>query len=37
LHDGSPRVTLIDGIALEADLQGTILYLRNDDQPGVIG
>jgi D-3-phosphoglycerate dehydrogenase / 2-oxoglutarate reductase len=37
LHDGSPRVTLIDGIALEAELQGTILYLRNDDQPGVIG
>jgi D-3-phosphoglycerate dehydrogenase len=37
LHDGSPRVTLIDGIAVEADLQGTILYLRNNDQPGVIG
>jgi D-3-phosphoglycerate dehydrogenase len=37
LLDGSPRVTLIDGIAVEADLQGTILYLRNNDQPGVIG
>jgi D-3-phosphoglycerate dehydrogenase len=37
LHDGSPRVIQIDGIPLEATLTGTILYLRNDDQPGVIG
>jgi D-3-phosphoglycerate dehydrogenase len=37
LHDGSPRVIQIDGIPLEAPLAGTILYLRNDDQPGVIG
>ena len=37
LHDGSPRVIRIDGIPLEAPLAGTILYLRNHDQPGVIG
>ena len=27
----------IDGIPLEAQLAGTILYLRNRDEPGVIG
>jgi D-3-phosphoglycerate dehydrogenase len=37
LHDGSPRVLAIEGIPLEAQLEGTILYLRNRDQPGVIG
>jgi D-3-phosphoglycerate dehydrogenase len=37
LHDGSPRVIQIDGIPLEAQLDGTILYLRNNDEPGVIG
>ena len=37
LHDGSPRVINIDGIALEAQLEGTVLYLRNRDEPGVIG
>ena len=37
LHDGTPRVIQIDGIALEAQLDGTILYLRNHDEPGVIG
>ena len=37
LHDGTPRVINIDGIALEAQLTGTMLYLRNLDQPGVIG
>jgi len=37
LHDGTPRVINIDGIALEAQLDGTVLYLRNLDQPGVIG
>jgi D-3-phosphoglycerate dehydrogenase len=37
LHDGSPRVIMIEGIPLEAQLEGTILYLRNDDRPGVIG
>jgi D-3-phosphoglycerate dehydrogenase len=37
LHDGSPRVIQIDGIPLEAQLVGTILYIRNNDEPGVIG
>jgi D-3-phosphoglycerate dehydrogenase len=37
LYDGSPRLLQIDGIPLEAQLEGTILYLRNDDKPGVIG
>lgn len=37
LHDGTPRVINIDGIALEAQLTGTMLYLRNADKPGVIG
>ncbi|HJZ64715.1 MAG TPA: phosphoglycerate dehydrogenase [Candidatus Acidoferrum sp.] len=37
LHDGSPRVLAIEGIALEAQLAGTILFLRNVDEPGVIG
>jgi D-3-phosphoglycerate dehydrogenase len=37
LHDGSPRVLQIDGIPVEAELEGTLLYLRNEDKPGVIG
>jgi D-3-phosphoglycerate dehydrogenase len=37
LHDGSPRILQIEGISLEAQLEGTILYLRNRDEPGVIG
>jgi D-3-phosphoglycerate dehydrogenase len=37
LHDGTPRVINIDGIALETQLDGTVLYLRNHDEPGVIG
>ena len=37
LHDGSQRVLVIEGIPLEAQLEGTILYLRNRDKPGVIG
>ena len=37
LYDGTPRVIMIEGIPLEAQLEGTILYLRNDDKPGVIG
>ena len=36
-HDGSARVLGIEGIPLEAQLEGTILYLRNRDEPGVIG
>jgi D-3-phosphoglycerate dehydrogenase len=37
LHDGSPRALQINGIPLEAQLEGTILLLRNRDEPGVIG
>jgi D-3-phosphoglycerate dehydrogenase / 2-oxoglutarate reductase len=37
LHDGTPRVISIDGISLEAQLDGTMLLLRNNDKPGVIG
>jgi D-3-phosphoglycerate dehydrogenase / 2-oxoglutarate reductase len=37
LHDGTPRVLQIGGIPVEAQLEGTILYLRNRDEPGVIG
>ena len=37
LHDGSPRLLQIGGIPLEAQLEGTMLYLRNRDEPGVIG
>jgi D-3-phosphoglycerate dehydrogenase len=37
LHDGTPRMLQIGGIPVEAQLEGTILYLRNRDEPGVIG
>ncbi len=37
LHGTSPRILSIDGIALEAPLEGTLLFLRNRDVPGVIG
>ncbi|HVO58274.1 MAG TPA: phosphoglycerate dehydrogenase [Dongiaceae bacterium] len=37
LFDGTPRVLAIDGIALESQLEGNILYLRNHDEPGVVG
>jgi D-3-phosphoglycerate dehydrogenase len=37
LHDGTPRVLQINGIPVEAQLEGTLLYLRNRDEPGVIG
>jgi D-3-phosphoglycerate dehydrogenase / 2-oxoglutarate reductase len=33
----SPRLVLIDGIAVEAPLEGTMIVTRNDDEPGVIG
>src|SRR5215467_7150499 len=36
-HDGSARLLMVEGIPLEAQLEGTILYLRNRDEPGVIG
>lgn len=35
-HD-SPRLVSVNGIAVEAPLDGTLLILANHDQPGVIG
>ena len=34
---GTPRVELIDGVDIEAPLEGTLLVIRNEDLPGVIG
>ncbi len=36
-QDGSARLLAIDGIELEAPLEGTLLITRNRDVPGVIG
>jgi D-3-phosphoglycerate dehydrogenase len=36
-QDGSPRILSLDGIGLEAPLEGTLLLTRNQDVPGVIG
>ena len=33
----SPRLVLLDGIGVEAPLSGTMIVIRNNDQPGVIG
>jgi D-3-phosphoglycerate dehydrogenase len=33
----SPRLALVDGIAVEAPLEGTMIVVRNADRPGVIG
>jgi D-3-phosphoglycerate dehydrogenase len=37
LYDTTPRILNIDGIQVECDLEGTILFTRNRDVPGVIG
>jgi D-3-phosphoglycerate dehydrogenase len=37
LHGTSPRLLSCDGIDIEAPLQGTLLFIRNQDVPGVIG
>jgi D-3-phosphoglycerate dehydrogenase len=36
-QDGSARIVALDGIGLEAALEGTLLLTRNVDVPGVIG
>lgn len=36
-QDGSARILALDGIGLEAALEGTLLLTRNVDVPGVIG
>lgn len=33
----SPRLVLVDGIAVEAPLEGTMIVICNEDRPGVIG
>jgi D-3-phosphoglycerate dehydrogenase len=33
----APRLVLVDGIAVEAPLEGTMIVICNTDQPGVIG
>jgi D-3-phosphoglycerate dehydrogenase len=37
LHTNAPRLLHVDGIEVEAPLQGNLIYLRNRDVPGVIG
>ena len=32
-----PRLVLLDGVEVEAPLSGTLVVIRNSDQPGVIG
>ena len=36
-QDGSPRIVSLNGMSLEAPLEGTMLLSRNVDVPGVIG
>ena len=36
-ENGSLRLVLVDGVAVEAPLEGTLLIICNNDQPGVIG
>jgi D-3-phosphoglycerate dehydrogenase len=35
--NGSLRLVLIDGVPVESPLEGTLLVINNNDQPGVIG
>jgi D-3-phosphoglycerate dehydrogenase len=32
-----PRLVMLDGIGVEATLEGTMIVMRNNDRPGVIG
>ena len=34
---GGPRLVMLDGVEIEAGLSGTLIVIRNLDQPGVIG
>lgn len=34
---GHPRLVALDGVEIEASLEGALLFIRNEDQPGVIG
>ena len=33
----SARLTSVDGVEIETPLEGTLILIKNDDQPGVIG
>ena len=35
--NASSRLVLVDGVAVEAPLDGTLIIIKNNDQPGVIG
>ncbi|HXZ13502.1 MAG TPA: phosphoglycerate dehydrogenase [Candidatus Sulfotelmatobacter sp.] len=37
MQDATPRILSLDGIEIEAPLEGTLLLTRNRDVPGVIG
>ncbi len=37
MHGSSPRLMRYDGIDIEAELAGTLVVVRNNDVPGVIG
>jgi D-3-phosphoglycerate dehydrogenase len=37
LHSNSPRLLSFDGIDIEAPLHGTLIVIRNQDVPGVVG
>jgi D-3-phosphoglycerate dehydrogenase len=34
---GKPRLTQVDGIYCEAELDGNLIFMKNQDVPGVIG
>lgn len=34
---GEPRLVLLNGVTIEAALEGTLVVIENSDQPGVIG
>jgi len=36
-HGRDPRLVLVDGIEVDAPLEGTVLVICNDDRPGVVG
>ena len=36
-EQAGPRLVLLDGVTVEAPLEGTLVVIRNDDRPGVIG
>jgi len=37
LHKDAPRLLHVDGIDVEAPLERNLIYMRNQDVPGVIG